>query len=91
MCSRWRFTWGRRRSNEDSDVPIAETGEHPSLGAVGNVVPAPVATFTRDPTNFKFMEIYHTEEEAIAITSVRRTKFIGLPEPMVARIREPSV
>src|ERR1700733_13095506 len=76
ICLRWRCTWGRRRSNENDNVPIAITREHPPHGAVDDAVPAPAATrtTTRNSADFKFMVVYDTKEEAVAATSARKVK-----------------
>lgn len=94
MCMRWRYTWGRRRtdSNASPSVPGTQSAsQQPDTTSTTRKSGTYRHSRTGSSPSFRFMEVYHTKEEAAAAMARRRQKVKDLPLPMVTRIRLLSV
>ncbi len=86
MCIRWRFTWGQRWADGASHASAPQVNSQSPEASL----PKPRPRRTSPPSiphGYRFMEIYHTKEEAAAVMALRRLKVRGLPLTMVVRLR----
>lgn len=87
MSMRWRFTWGKRRANTTEDLTSGEDNEAPAP-TVPPATPPYQPSIADRTDDFRFMDIYHTREEAAAMADLRRLKAKDLPTPMVVKIKK---